>query len=67
MNGKLIFVTIAICVLLVSGIDGYRRRSEEYERKFLDGLGGAARYELADLGAEIEEDLKNLFDWLRSL
>ncbi len=67
MNGKLIIVTIAICVLLVSGIDGYRRRSDHYERKFFDGLGGAAKAEFADLSAEIEEDLNKFFDWLKSL
>ncbi len=67
MNGKLIILTIAICVLLVSGIDGYRRRSEEYERKLFDGLGGAAKAEFADFTAEIEADLKRFFDWLGNL
>ncbi len=67
MNGKLIFVTIAICVLLVSGIDGYRRRSEHYERKFFDGLGGAAKAEFEDFSAEFEKDFRRLIDWLGSL
>ncbi len=67
MNGKLIFVTIAICVLLVSGIEGYRRRSDHYERKFFEGFGGAAKYELADLTGVIEEDFKKFMDWLESL
>ncbi len=67
MNGKLIFVTIAICVLLVSGIDGYRKRSEHYERKFFDGLSGAAKYEFEDLSAELEKDFERFIDWLKSL
>ncbi len=54
-------------MLLVSGIDGYRRRSDHYERKFFDGLGGAARAEFADFSAEMEKDFERFIDWLKSL
>ncbi len=67
MNGKLIIVTIAICVLLVSGIEGYRRRSEDHEKKLFDGLGGAVKYELEDFVASLEEDFNNFMKWIDSL
>ncbi len=66
MNFKLLFVAVAICLMLASGTEGYRRRHAGLEKRVFRELGQAAEDGLEELADSLEEDLKAFADWLDS-
>ncbi len=66
MNFKLLFVAVAICLMLASGTEGYRRKHAGLEKRVFRELGQAAEDGLEELADSLEEDLKAFADWLDS-
>ncbi len=66
MNFKLLFVAVAICLMLASGTEGYRRRHAGLEKRVFRELGQAAEEGLDELAQSLEDDLKAFADWLDS-
>ncbi len=66
MNFKLLLVAVAVCLMLASGTEGYRRRHAGYERKVFRELGEATEEGLDELAASLEEDLNAFAAWLNS-
>ncbi len=67
MNFKLLFVAVAICLMLASGTEGYRRKHAGYERKVFREMGAAAEEGLEELAESLEKDLEAFGNWLASL
>ncbi len=67
MNAKVVLVAIAVCLLLASGTDGYRRRHAAYERKVFHDLGDAAEDGVNELADSLEEDFNEFKEWFSKL
>ncbi len=67
MNVKMLLVAVAVCLLLVSGTDGYRRRHAGYERKVFRELGDAAGDGFNEVADNLEEDFDEFKEWFSKL
>ncbi len=67
MNVKVLLVAVAVCLLLVSRTDGYRRRHAGYERKVFRELGDAAEDGFNEVADSLKEDFKDFEDWFSKL
>ncbi len=67
MNFKLFLVAVAVCLMLASETEGFRRRHAGLQRKVFSEMGDAAEEGFDELATSLEEDLKDLFNWLGSL
>ncbi len=67
MNAKMLLASVAVCLLLVSGTDGYRRRHVAYERKVFRELGDAAADGVNELADSLEEDFDEFKEWFSKL
>ncbi len=67
MNFKLLLVAVAVCLMLASGTEGYRRRHAGLQRRVFSEMGDAAEEGFDQLAESLEEDLKELFNWLGGL
>ncbi len=66
MNIKVLLVAIAVCLLLVSGIEGYRKKHESsYEKRIVREVGEEVASELEDFLEDFGSGLKNMFSSLR--
>ncbi len=67
MKIEVLLVAVAVCLLLVSGTDGYRRTHAGYERKVFRELGDAAEDGFNDIADSLEEDFREFEDWFSNL
>ncbi len=67
MNVKMLLVAVAVCLLLASGTDGYRRRHSGYERKVFRELGDAAEDGFNEIADSLKEDFREFEDWFSNL
>ncbi len=67
MNFKLLFVAVAVCLMLASGTEGFRRRHAGLQKRVFKEMGDAAEEGLEQLASSLEDDLEELFDWFASL
>ncbi len=67
MDVKMLLVAVAVCLLLVSRTDGYRRRHAGYERKVFRELGDAAEDGVNELADSLEEDFDEFKEWFSKL
>ncbi len=67
MNAKMLLVSVAVCLLLASGTDGYRRRHAGYERKVFRELGDAAEDGVNEIADNLEEDFNEFKEWFSKL
>ncbi len=67
MKIEVLLVAVAVCLLLVSGTDGYGRRHAGYARKVFPERRGAAEDGFNELAGSLEEDFREFGDWFSSL
>ncbi len=67
MNFKLLFVAVAVCLMLASGTEGYRRRHAGLEKRVFREIGDAAEQGFEDLAESLEADLEAFVNWFDSL
>ncbi len=67
MKIEILLVAVAVCLLLVSGTDGYRRRHAGYERKVFRELGDAAEDGVNEIADNLEEDFNEFKEWFSKL
>ncbi len=67
MNVKMLLVAVAVCLLLASGTDGYRRRHAGYERKVFRELGDATGDGFNEVVDSLEEDFNEFKEWFSKL
>ncbi len=66
MNIKVLLVAIAVCLLLVSGTEGFRRKHESsYEKRIVQEVGEGVAEELEDLMDSLTKGFKDFFGGLR--
>ncbi len=67
MKIKVLLLAVAVCLLLASGTDGYRRRHAGYERKVFRELGDAAEDGFNEIADNLEEDFNEFKEWFSKL
>ncbi len=66
MNIKVLLVAITVCLLLVSGTEGFRRKHESsYEKRIVQEVGEEVVDELEELMNGLAQGFKDLFSGLR--
>ncbi len=66
MNSKVLLMAIAVCLLLLSGTDGFRRKHEgSYEKRIVREVGAEVADELEGFMDDIATGFKELFSSFR--
>ncbi len=66
MNIKFLLVAVAVCLLLTSGAEGYRKRHERsFDKKVIKQAGEEAMSQLEEFAEELENALRDLFSLRR--
>ncbi len=67
MNFKLLLVAVAVCLMLASETEGFRRRHAGLQKRVFREMGQAAEDGLDDLAESLEADFEALVSWFDSL
>ncbi len=66
MNIKVLLVAIAVCLLLISGIEGYKKRHANLlEKRIVQEVGDELEDGLEELASEVEAGFRKLFNFFR--